>query len=197
VARVIQPANSDADGHPAANQQQAQRAAQHMDTPQTTERPHTTKEDPVDVLLVCSAGGHLLQLTLLSAAWQGMSHAWVTLEREDARMLSGERVYYAHGPTERNIPNLIRNIGFAWNLTRRLRPKAIVTTGAGLAVPFAWVGRAHGAKIVFIESLTRINEPSVSYRLIRPVTNRVYMQWPELAAVVRKARYAGNVLEHT
>ena len=70
-------------------------------------------------------------------------------------MLAAERTY-AHGPTERNIPNLIRNVGLAWKIVGRLRPKAIVTTGAGLAVPFAWVGRLRGAKVVYIESLTRI-----------------------------------------
>jgi len=162
------------------------------------EQAHSQGVDtPVDVLLVCSAGGHLLQLHLLGSAWSDLSHAWVTLQREDARMLAGERVYWAHGPTERNVPNLIRNIGLAWKLVRRLRPSAIVTTGAGLAVPFAWVGRLHGAKIVYIESLTRINGPSFSFRLVSPVTNRVYVQWPDLAAVVRKARYAGNVLERT
>jgi hypothetical protein len=148
----------------------------------------------VDVLLVCSAGGHLLQLCLLDGAWSDMSHAWVTLEREDAQMLAGQHVYYAHGPTERNLPNLLRNIVLAGKLLHRLRPKAIVTTGAGLAVPFAWVGRLYGAKIVYIESLTRIERPSLSYRLIRPVTDRVYVQWPELASTVHEARFVGNVL---
>jgi UDP-N-acetylglucosamine:LPS N-acetylglucosamine transferase len=124
-----------------------------------------------------------------------MSHAWVTLQREDAGMLEGEQVYYGYGPTERNLPNLLRNIRCAWRLIRRLRPKVIVTTGAGLAVPFAWVGRLFGAKVVYIESLTRIEGPSLSYRLVRPVTSRVYVQWPELASTVAGARYVGNVLE--
>ena len=138
-----------------------------------------------------------MQLCLLGEAWGNMSHAWVTLKREDARMLVGERVSFAHGPTERNLPNLIRNISFAWNLVAQLRPKVIVTTGAGLAVPFAWIGRLRGAKIVYIESLTRIEGPSLSYRLVRPVVNRVYVQWPELASSVSGARYAGSVLEQT
>jgi UDP-N-acetylglucosamine:LPS N-acetylglucosamine transferase len=150
--------------------------------------------DQVDVLLVCSAGGHLLQLRLLAEAWSGMSHAWVTLQREDARMLSGERVFYAWGPTDRNIRNLIRNLFFARKLLRRLRPKVVVSTGAGVAVPFAWLGRMRGAKIVYIESLTRITSPSLSYRLVRPAATRVYVQWPELATAVRGARYVGNVL---
>ena len=153
--------------------------------------------DRVDVLLVCSAGGHLLQLCLLAEAWRDMPHAWVTLEREDAQMLSGERVFFGYGPTERSLPNLVRNTAYAWKLVRRLRPQVIVTTGAGLAVPFAWVGRMHRTKVVYIESLTRIHAPSLTYRLVRPVANRVYVQWPELAAMVRGARYVGNVLGRT
>jgi len=151
----------------------------------------------VDVLLVCSAGGHLLQLYLLGEAWAGLTCSWVTLEREDSKMLEGERVYYAYGPTERNLPNLFRNIFFAVKLMRRLRPKVIVTTGAGLAVPFAWVGRCFGARIVYIESLTRIEQPSLSYRLARPVVDRVYVQWPDLIPSVPEARYVGNVLKRT
>ena len=138
-----------------------------------------------------------MQLCLLRDAWRDMSHAWVTLKREDARMLAGQRVYYAHGPTERNLPNLFRNIWLAWKLVKETRPKVIVTTGAGLAVPFAWVGRLFGANIVYIESLTRIEGPSLSYRLIRPVVDRVYVQWPDLTASVPGARYAGSVLEQT
>ena len=92
------------------------------------------------MLLVCSAGGHLLQLSLLADAWKGMTHAWVTLDRDDAgALLAGERVFYAYGPTNRNLTNLARNIPLAWRLVGRLRPKVIVTTGAGIAVPFAWV----------------------------------------------------------
>jgi beta-1,4-N-acetylglucosaminyltransferase len=112
-------------------------------------------------------------------------------------MLAGQRVFYAHGPTERNVANMLRNCVLAWKLITDLRPKVIVTTGAGPAVPFAWVGRVFGAKIVYIESLTRIEGPSLSYRLVRPIVSRFYVQWPDLAANVPGARYAGSVLEQT
>ena len=134
-----------------------------------------------------------MQLCLLAYAWRDMPHAWVTLKREDSRMLEGQRVFYAHGPTERNLPNLLRNIMFAWRLMRETRPKVIVTTGAGPAVPFAWVGRLFGAKIVYIESLTRIERPSLTYRLIRPVVSRTYVQWPELR--LPGALYRGTVFD--
>jgi len=154
-----------------------------------------TDDARTDVLLVCSAGGHLFQLQLLSQAWELVSHAWVTLEKEDSRsLLAGERVYFAFGPTTRNVPNLLRNLVLAWRLLRRIQPHVIVTTGAGIAVPFAWLGRLLGVRVVYVESLTRTEAPSLSCRLIAPVAHRIYVQWPELAHAVPRARYAGSVL---
>jgi UDP-N-acetylglucosamine:LPS N-acetylglucosamine transferase len=148
----------------------------------------------VDVLLVCSTGGHLLQLVSLADAWSGLAHAWVTFDKSDARsLLEGDRVYYAYGPTNRNIPNLLRNVPLAWRLLGSLRPRAIVTTGAGVAVPFAWLGRLRGARVVYVESFTRIDGPSLSCRLIRPVADRVYVQWPELAERLPGSRYLGSI----
>ena len=89
--------------------------------------------------------------------------------------------------------NTLRNLVLAWRLIGRARPSVILTTGAGVAVPFAWVGRLRGARVVYVESFTRIEGPSLSCRLIAPVAARVYGQWPEFAAAVRGARYAGNV----
>src|SRR5689334_934910 len=123
-------------------------------------------ESRCQVLLVCSPGGHLLQLLALRAGWGDFDRAWVTLARSDARsLLASERVYYAYGPTNRSLLNLVRNLWFALRLLRRLRPRVIVTTGAGVAVPFAWLGKLYGARVVYIESLSRISSPSLSLRL--------------------------------
>jgi len=147
-----------------------------------------------DVLLVCSSGGHLLQLVTLADAWSDLSRVWVSFDKSDVRsLLAGEEVIVAHGPTNRNLPNLVRNLWLAQRVVRRFRPRAVVTTGAGVAVPFAWFARLAGARVVYVESFTRIDSISLSCRLIRPVADRVYVQWPEAASLVRGARYAGNV----
>ena len=148
----------------------------------------------VDLLLVCSTGGHLLQLVALRESWQRFPRAWVTFDKSDARsLLEDERVLFAFGPTNRNVCNLARNLKLAFRLVRQLRPRVVVTTGAGVAVPFCWLGRIFGAKIVYVESLSRIEAPSLSCRLIAPVATRVYAQWPELAEAYGRARYVGSV----
>ena len=147
-----------------------------------------------DVLLVCSSGGHLLQLFALRDAWDDFSRVWVTFDKSDARSLLGdERVLYAHGPTNRSVKNLLRNLVLAWRVVGAVRPRIVLTTGAGVAVPFAWVARLRGARVVYVESLTRIDQPSLSCRLIAPTASRIYAQWPELLEALPRARYAGRV----
>ncbi|MFP5361333.1 MAG: UDP-N-acetylglucosamine--LPS N-acetylglucosamine transferase [Thermoleophilia bacterium] len=148
-------------------------------------------------MIVCSPGGHLLQMLELHEAWEPFERVWVTFDKADARsLLSGERVVHAHGPTNRNVPNLLRNIRLAFGVLRAERPSAILTTGAGVAVPFAWVGRMMRIPTIYVESVTRIDELSLSARLIAPVALRVYAQWPELADQPRRRaiRFAGNLL---
>ncbi len=151
-------------------------------------------ETRADLLLVCSTGGHLLQLVALREAWEPFTRAWVTFDKSDARsLLRDERVTFAHGPTNRSLRNLLRNLLVAWRVVGEVRPRAVLTTGAGVAVPFAWVARLRGATVVYVESLARIEGPSLTYRLIAPIATKRYVQWPELAESLRGARFAGNV----
>lgn len=147
-----------------------------------------------DVLLVCSSGGHLLQLRSLSGAWAGYSRTWVTFDKSDARsLLRDERLVFAHGPTNRSIKNLLRNLFLAWRVVRRVRPRVVLTTGAGVAVPFCWMARMHGARVVYVESFTRIDSVSLSARMIAPIADRIYVQWPEALPHLPRARFVGNV----
>jgi beta-1,4-N-acetylglucosaminyltransferase len=146
------------------------------------------------LLLVCSSGGHLLQLFSLAGAWQERPRLWITFDKSDARvLLADERVAHAYGPTNRDIKNFLRNLRLAVTVLRRERPAAILTTGAGVAVPFAWIGRLLGVSVFYVESVTRIEEMSLSGRLIRPVAEQVFVQWPELAATSPRLRFAGNL----
>ncbi len=145
--------------------------------------------------LVASSGGHLLQLVSLRKAWEAEERFWVSFPREDARaLLEGERVFWAYHPTNRNLKNLFRNLGLAWRVLRKERPDVIISTGAGVAVPFLWVGRLLGIRTVFIDSLTRIRDLSLSGKLVYPVVNRFFVQWPDLTSRYPRSVYGGRVL---
>ena len=153
-----------------------------------------TPSNRADLLLVCSTGGHLLQLVALRDSWQGFARAWVTFDKSDARsLLDGERVLFAHGPTNRNLKNMLRNLLVAWRVVAEVRPKVLVTTGAGVAVPFAWVARLRGATVVYVESMARIEGPSLTYRLIAPVASTALCAVARARRDAPEGRFAGNV----
>jgi len=146
------------------------------------------------ILLVCSPGGHLLQLLSLEPAWRGLERSWVTLAAADvSHLLRGEEVTLAHGPTNRSLVNLVRNLVLAWRELRVRRPDTVLSTGAALAVPFFAVGKLLGCRCVYVESLTRIESVSLSGRLVYPLADAFFVQWPR-AARRRRMRYEGSIL---
>lgn len=130
----------------------------------------------------------------LKSAWEDLEHRWVTLEAADTKfLLRDERRVFAHGPTARNVPNLFRNLRLAWGIVRGYRPDVILSTGAALAVPFFVVGRLLGVRLVYVESFTRVQRPALTGRIVYPLTDAFFVQWPT-SAHRKRAIYAGSVV---
>lgn len=148
-----------------------------------------------EVLLVGSSGGHLAQLLALEPWYRSRIRSWVTFETPDARsLLDGESVIWAHYPTTRNIPNLIRNAVLAFRVLRRRSVDVVVTTGAGVALPFVAFARLRGIPTVYIEVYDRIDTPTLTARLCRPFLSAMLVQWEEQRRIYPKATVVGNLL---
>lgn len=162
------------------------------ETPEPMSRP--SADGPV--LLVGSSGGHLAQLWSLRPWWERKRRTWVTFGTTDARgLLADERdVVWAYHPTTRNVPNLLRNTWLAVRVTWRVRPATVVSTGAAVAVPFFLVGRLLGARTVFVEVYDRVETPTLTGRLVRPLAHLVLVQWPEQRGLYRDSIEIGPLL---
>jgi UDP-N-acetylglucosamine:LPS N-acetylglucosamine transferase len=153
------------------------------------------RSERADVVLVASSGGHLLELLELAGEYAPATRHWVTFDKPDARaLLTGERVTYAYSPTNRHLGNLVRNAFLAVRLLFRTRPRAVITTGAGVGVPFLYAARAMRRRAIYVESLARIDQLSLTGRLVYPVVTHFFVQWPELARRYRRSRYVGGIL---
>lgn len=131
-------------------------------------------------LLVASPGGHLQQLAWMRPWWERHERLWVTADDASARaMLEGERIVFSAHPTNRSVRNLARNLVLARRVLREERPDVVVSTGAGVAVPFLWLARRYGAKGVFVEPYDRVDGPSLSARLVAPVVDALVLQREE------------------
>jgi UDP-N-acetylglucosamine:LPS N-acetylglucosamine transferase len=146
-------------------------------------------------LLVASSGGHLAQLLALRPWWQDRDRSWVTFGTEDARsQLSDERAVWAYHPTTRNLPNLIRNFLLAVRVMRRERPDVVVSTGAAVAFPFFLIAKVMRVPTVYIEVYDRLDSPTLTGRLCRPITDLFCVQWEEQTRFYPRAQVIGSLL---
>jgi UDP-N-acetylglucosamine:LPS N-acetylglucosamine transferase len=146
------------------------------------------------ILLVACGGGHLLELLALEQAWRDLDHRFVTQRTVDAtHLLADEDVVYGYGPSTRSISCLLRNLRLAWTTIRQYRPDVILSTGAHIEVPFFIVGRLHRLRLIHVESLTRLERPSLSGRMVYPLADAFFVQWPT-SAPRRRALYAGSIM---
>jgi UDP-N-acetylglucosamine:LPS N-acetylglucosamine transferase len=149
----------------------------------------------VKLLLVCSSGGHLLLLHQLRPWWEKHDRSWVTFEKTDATsLLDGERIDWAYHPTQRSIPNLLRNLRLAWRVLRRERPDVIVSTGAGVAFPFFALAKPLGIKTVYVEAYERMDRASLTGRLCYPICDLMVLQWEEQRRFYPRGELVGALL---
>ena len=137
--------------------------------------------------LVGSAGGHTELLEALAPAYRDLPHFWVTAPGPQAQALRdrGEHVLLVPNP-QRNPARLAANAWAAARALRAARPAAVLTAGANVAVAYCLGARARGARIVFVETMARVDTPTVSGRVLSRVADHVLVQWPQMREV-----YAG------
>lgn len=146
------------------------------------------------VLLVSSSGGHLAHLMRLRPWWEKHERHWVTFDTADAvAKLDGEDVTWAHHPTTRNLLNLARNSVQAVSVLDHFAPDLVVSTGAGVAVPYFWLRRRHRTSTVYLEVYDRVDTPTLTGRLCQPVSDLFLVQWPEQQRLYRSSVLVGEL----
>lgn len=146
------------------------------------------------VCFVGSSGGHLTHLYMLKPFWENKDRFWVTFDKEDARsLLKNEKVYPCYYPTNRSLKALMINLRVAWKVLWKERPDLIISSGAAVAVPFFYLGKLLGAKLIYIEVFDRINKSTMTGKLVYPITDKFIVQWEEMKKIYPKAINLGCI----
>lgn len=121
-----------------------------------------------DTLLVASVGGHLSELLeLLPRLGERDPSHWITFDSPHSRSaLAGESVDFVPYVEPRGYVALLRNLPTALRVMRRLRPRRVISTGAGIALPYLATARLVGAEAYYIESTARTDGPSRTGELL-------------------------------
>lgn len=115
------------------------------------------------------------------------------LENIDTQLSNIEYMYPCYYPTNRSLKALIKNTKIAWKVLRKEKPDLIISSGAAVAVPFFYLGKLFGAKLVYIEVFDRIDKPTMTGKMVYPIVDKFIVQWEEQKEVYPKAINLGSI----
>lgn len=136
----------------------------------------------------------MTHLFMLKPFWNDKERFWVTFDKEDARsLLKDERQYHCYYPTNRSAKALVINTMLAIRLLLKERPDVIISSGAAVAVPFFYIGKLLGSKLIYIEVFDRIDKPTITGKIVYPIVDKFIVQWEEMKRVYPKAINLGSI----
>ena len=78
-------------------------------------------------------------------------------------------------------------------LERAEKPDLLISSGAAVAVPFFYLGKLFGIKTIYIEVFDRIDKPTLTGKIVYPVTDRFIVEWDEMKTVYPKSINLGSI----
>jgi beta-1,4-N-acetylglucosaminyltransferase len=148
------------------------------------------------ILLPSSSGGHLAELFQLEDLLGASEYLFVTEDLPLTRLLLKDRPCRYVRPNGHNRDwvfwgNFLINWLLAVPILLRFRPHAIVTTGSHTAIPFCYIGKLLGCKIIFILSFCRIDSKAAAASAVYPIADLFFVQWQQMRAAYPKSSYVG------
>jgi UDP-N-acetylglucosamine:LPS N-acetylglucosamine transferase len=146
------------------------------------------------LLLVCNPGGHFSTMLGLKKFWSLHDREWATYYKCDTQQLEDrEKVHWVIKQESREWGRALINLYHAFGIIQKSRPDLVVSTGASLAVPFILISKLFGIRSIFVESISRTKELSMSGKLVYYLADEIFVQWPDCTKSFPKAQFKGVV----
>lgn len=137
--------------------------------------------EPRRVLLVSSGGGHWIELLRLRPAFRGHQVSYVTVSRDYAADLDGERLHVVPDVTRWNKIRWVQTaLLLLWILIRE-RPHVVLSTGALPGFFAIRLAKLLRRRTVWVDSIANVDELSMSGQKIGRHADLWLTQWPHLS----------------
>jgi len=154
----------------------------------------------IKICVVASAGGHLQECNCLFPIFSKYDYFYVTFAgKEITKGLKG-KVYHVINPDIRN-PKLgfkafIINFFQILKILIKEKPDVIITSGAGVAFTPCILSKVlFKTKIIFIETISRFDKPSLIGRILYPIADLFLVQWKGVLKYYgKKTQYGGPLI---
>jgi UDP-N-acetylglucosamine:LPS N-acetylglucosamine transferase len=152
------------------------------------------------ILFTSSTGGHLEQLKVLvnELQFEKEVERYVLIEKSpfENKFKNAKEVFYLIQQDRKDkmfLFKFAKNILTAFQVLRKLKPDFLISTGAGATLPVIILSKLFGTKVIYIESLAKINSLTLTGRICNKFTNRFYVQWNELSQKTPNTYYKGRL----
>lgn len=156
------------------------------------------------LLVVLGEGGHTTELlNLVDLLGDRYEYHYVISKQDnlsaDQLRISGQiyRLLRPRGKDTGTLAAALRTCVTAFQalwVLLRVRPKAILSCGPAIAVPVAIIGKLLGARVIFVETGSRIKTVSMTGRIMYRWADLYFVQWPQLQKKLPRAIYAGRLV---
>ena len=141
------------------------------------------------ICLVASRGGHVEELRFAKEL-NGTSFLITEESNNDAGIC--DTVYYVEH-INRKDPDAVWKVIMlfcrAVKILRDEQPDCFISTGALISIPVLILGKLRGKKVIFIETLARVESPSISGRIAYRFADLFVVYWKSLLQFYPKAHY--------
>ena len=142
------------------------------------------------ICLVCSSGGHLIEMSRILPSTIGHDVFLVTykenfsnLPEDISKVYLLKNILVSRVNCNRFYKRLLYLVQGVLLLYSELlilikeKPDVIISTGSEIAVPLCYLAKVYGKKVIFIESLCRIHDLSATGKLVEPIADCFFVQW--------------------
>jgi beta-1,4-N-acetylglucosaminyltransferase len=147
------------------------------------------------ICIAASAGGHIVEALQLKDVWKNKEHFYISDKRINAISLAKKEKTYFILPPRRSY--MRTGIAFLQTLIIFLkeRPDVVISTGAEIGYPALILGWLFRKKTIYIESLARVNSPSLCGKMVYGKVDYFYVQWKSGKRWFPKSKYVGSVFD--
>lgn len=146
------------------------------------------------ICISCSHGGHLTEALQILESYEGHDYFIVTYHSSRDKDVEQIVPAYFLENINTNVWRMFKAFIWTFQLLRREKPDVVISHGAEIAIPFLYLGKLLRKKTIYIECWCRVENLSLTGRLVYPVVDLFLVQWPQLVSHAgSKAQYRGAV----
>ena len=150
------------------------------------------------ILIPSSTGGHLNEVLQLKRIFKEYECLIITEDIPINKTILKDYNCKFVKPNGKNRnftfwKNLLVNFFLVFKIIIKYRPHVIITTGSHTAVPFCYIGKLFGCKVIFILSFCRTKTKAKSANLVYPIADLFFVQWEEVKKLYKDSIYVGPV----